>query len=173
MNTRIREWKCKWKSLRTYGRAGSGWRVGVGCCRKWVSRQVRQTGKDHQRRAAWKEARDLTAGFLFAKDRDFNYSACCVSAHSSEAKVGAQGSLRVTNLPLFPLCSLGVIHYCRHFLPSFLELGSWLLGYPAFSATDTSLGTINLQKMWFQLLIQKFLNIDPALAFFDISSKGE
>lgn len=42
---------------------------------------------------------DWTAGFLFAKDTDFNSCACCVWANSSEAKVGAQGSLRGTNLP--------------------------------------------------------------------------
>lgn len=150
---------------------GGGW--GVGCCKKSVGewdRQVRITKEG----LLVKAAIDLTAGFLFAKDRDFNYSACCVLAHSSEAKVGAQGSLQGTNLPLIP----SLFPRCKTLLqaslfPSFLELGSWLLGFSAFSATDTSLSTSNLQKRWFELLISKFLNTDTALAFFDISPKGE
>lgn len=122
MNTRIREWKCKWKSLRTDGKAGSWWQVGVGCCRKWVGewdRQVRTT-----KGGLLGKAIDLTAGFLFAKDKDFNYSAYCMLAYSSEAKVGAQGSLWGTSLPLIPSLFPSVRYYCRHLLFS-LPFWNW------------------------------------------------
>ena len=52
---------------------------------------------EHRERVLSKAAIDWTAGSLFTKNRGFNYSLCCVLAHSSKAWISVQGFLQDTN----------------------------------------------------------------------------